>query len=282
MEQILRPLIGCGSFLVALAVGMQWFRVRYKLDTQRRPVSDRLLRSPGESLQKKRNELNEKLMGLCLVAAMLPVLGATAVPNPTYPVSLAIILTLAAVGLIPVFKTLKVWRAYDLGLSGERAVGEELNQLMLEGYHVFHDYPAGPNWNIDHIVIGRSGVYAIETKTRRKKKPRDGGDDHKIIFDGKVLHFPCETSTCGLKQAQDNANGLADQLSKALAEPIQVQPILTFPGWFITRTGKNGVLVVNAKEIRRCIVSSDRPQLSPKQIEQIAFRIEEKCRDVEF
>lgn len=282
MEQIIRPMVGGVAFLVALGVGMRWFRVRYELETRKRPVSDKLLRSPGESLRKRRDELNERLIWLCVIAAVMPVMGAMVWPDPLHPISWGISLSLAGAGMLPLFKTLKTWRAYDLGCSGECAVGEELNQLMLDGYRVFHDYPAGPNWNIDHIVIGPSGVYAIETKTRRKKRPANGGPDHKIVFDGKALHFPCGTTTCGLKQARDNAAALGEQLSKALAEPIHVHPILTFPGWFITRTGKNDVCVVNPGQIRERIVTQGPPQLSPRQIEQISFRIEEKCRDVEF
>lgn len=281
MEQILRPLLAAATWVLVFWCGAAW--LKYRWSKSRRPVKERLLRSPGDHCRKRMEEHWNRIMLWLFASTLVPAVVlkpmAAGLPVGGFLLWAPVLSSLAAV---PAFIRLQEYRKYELGLSGERAVGEELNQLMLEGYHVFHDYPAGPNWNIDHIVIGRSGVYAIETKTRRKKKPKDGGDDHKIIFDGKVLHFPCETSTCGLKQAQDNATGLADQLSKALAEPIHVQPILTFPGWFITRTGKNGVLVVNAKEIRRCIVSSDRPQLSPKQIEQIAFRIEEKCRDVEF
>ena len=31
--------------------------------------------------------------------------------------------------------------AYRLGLDAELAVGRELNQLMLDGFHVSHDFP---------------------------------------------------------------------------------------------------------------------------------------------
>jgi hypothetical protein len=47
-------------------------------------------------------------------------------------------------------------------------------------------------------------------------------------------------------------------------------------------TGKSDVSVLNPKQIHELVVSEGAPKLSPKYIEQIAFRIEEKCRDVEF
>ena len=49
-----------------------------------------------------------------------------------------------------------------LGLDAELAVGQELDQLMRQGAAVFHDFPAD-KFNIDHIVISRGGVFAIET-----------------------------------------------------------------------------------------------------------------------
>ncbi|MBN1547047.1 MAG: NERD domain-containing protein [Syntrophaceae bacterium] len=54
---------------------------------------------------------------------------------------------------------------YRLGYEGEMATGQELNMLMLEGYHVFHDFPAD-RFNIDHIVVSPNGVIAIETKAK--------------------------------------------------------------------------------------------------------------------
>ena len=67
-----------------------------------------------------------------------------------------------------------------------------------------------------------------------------------------------------------------------MAEPIHVKPVLTFPGWFIKVTGKSDVSVLNPKQIQGLVLSGGPAKLSEKQIEQIAFRIEEKCRDVEF
>jgi hypothetical protein len=52
-----------------------------------------------------------------------------------------------------------------IGYDGELATAQELNQLMRHGYYVFHDLQA-ENFNIDHIVIGPAGVFAVETKSR--------------------------------------------------------------------------------------------------------------------
>ena len=70
---------------------------------------------------------------------------------------------------------LKKRRNLRLGYEGEIAVGQELNQLMLQGKHVYHDFPAD-KFNIDHIVVGRSGIFAVETKPINYL----GGDHEKV------------------------------------------------------------------------------------------------------
>ena len=48
-------------------------------------------------------------------------------------------------------------------------MGDELAKVVALGYSVFHDFPGGPNWNIDPIAVGPGSVFAIETKTRRRE-----------------------------------------------------------------------------------------------------------------
>ena len=65
-------------------------------------------------------------------------------------------------------------KSYALGLDGELATAEELNQLMLDGCRVFHDVPIRYG-NVDHVVVHRSGVYAVNTKLLGQL-PRNDGD----------------------------------------------------------------------------------------------------------
>jgi hypothetical protein len=58
---------------------------------------------------------------------------------------------------------------YVSGLRSERVVQKELSPL--EGRHfVRHDVSLPFGGNIDHVVCGRSGAFAVETKTRRYLK----------------------------------------------------------------------------------------------------------------
>jgi Holliday junction resolvase-like predicted endonuclease len=53
------------------------------------------------------------------------------------------------------------------GARAERDVGETLNVLRKEGWVVMHDIEQMGEGNIDHIASGPTGVYLVETKTRR-------------------------------------------------------------------------------------------------------------------
>jgi len=52
----------------------------------------------------------------------------------------------------------------DRGASGEEHVGGLLDELAGDGWLVIHDASLGRG-NIDHILIGPAGVFAIETKS---------------------------------------------------------------------------------------------------------------------
>src|SRR5687768_1146565 len=51
------------------------------------------------------------------------------------------------------------------GFAGERHVAQELSKLD-DRFRVVHDVDIGRG-NVDHVVIGPAGVFAIETKNRR-------------------------------------------------------------------------------------------------------------------
>src|SRR5215213_9900909 len=57
-------------------------------------------------------------------------------------------------------------RTWQRGAQGERHTARLLDRLTGDGYVVFHDLavPGNTNANVDHLVIGPSGVFVIDTK----------------------------------------------------------------------------------------------------------------------
>jgi hypothetical protein len=154
------------------------------------------------------------------------------------------------------WRTAKRLKNSALGFDGERAVGEELNRLMLDGCLVFHDLSLENRGNIDHVVVAPHAVFAVETKARRKRKPeRADQEDYKVAYTGQELVFPFGRGTKELEQARKNATALAGRLGRLIREDIAVLPALVLPGWFIERIGRGEVIVVNdsPKQLRgRC------------------------------
>jgi hypothetical protein len=280
MDAMVHSLVPGGLSLLALTTVVGLVRLQRSVTNTRAPVSDRLLRSPGESLRARLERIDEKLMWCVALLSAGPVVFSLTAPGFPDKLSILLLLSVVALCVLAVYIGAKEYRACSLGLLGERAVGEELNQFMTQGCRVYHDYPGERTGNIDHVVIAPSGVYAIETKTRQKRRASKEVKDHELTFDGAKLHFPRYVSTSGLKQARRNAARLGRELSDALGEVVQVQAILAFPGWYINRTGNGDVSVLNPKEIRQVIFSKNGPQLAPEQIWRIAQQVEQKCRDI--
>jgi hypothetical protein len=121
-----------------------------------------------------------------------------------------------------------------LGYLGERFVGDCLEPLKRNGWYIFHDVPglAGERkFNLDHVAVGPGGVWAIETKTRRKGRARRGFDPHKVFFDGTNLVWPWGEDPYGPEQAKFNSEWLQAWLLKRTGIRLGVCPVLALPGW---------------------------------------------------
>ena len=267
------------------------YRIRLKMqETRKSPFTHELLRPPGESLRLRIQEMderiNDRVVMLVVIPAMLAVVGFLNSDwlGSAFSALIAIAFTVAVLSGLYLTLGRKVWNEiqevhdYELGFQGERYVGEELNQLLGRGFHVFHDLPFD-GFNIDHVIVGPPGVYAVETKTRRKPvNGEKGKSTNRIYFDGKTLTYPHGTDSYGLEQAKRNADDLASWLSSATGDRVTVHPVLTFPGWWVERTGRGPVTVVNSREITKIFPKSRPKPLEDAVIQRIVHQLEQKCR----
>ena len=63
-------------------------------------------------------------------------------------------------------KELREFRWWRQGARGEEAVARELSALEGSGYRALHDLDVGRG-NVDHVVVGPTGVFVLETKAWR-------------------------------------------------------------------------------------------------------------------
>lgn len=114
-------------------------------------------------------------------------------------------------------------RAWRRGAEGERVIAELLESDLPDDYFVFNDvrFP-GRMANIDHIVIGPSGIYTINTKNWRGivKWSEDGNT---LMWNGE----PEKKRTA--EAAQADALDVHDKLRVLMNRDFFVKPILVFP-----------------------------------------------------
>jgi len=288
--------IGYGTVFLGLFIGLALWRKKNRKTRAPFPENAKLLRGPGETLRRKLADLDERSTYEVLIAFILPLIVgvgiaqiATHLEGTEQLVGLALATLALLISLVLVIRRLvngiERWRNTWLGYFGERIVAESLEELKPQGFRIFHDVPAGDAknpFNIDHVIVGPSGVFAVETKTRRKGRARPGFAEHQIIYDGQVLAYPWGEDRHGLDQAARQAAWLQSSLEQLLGQSVRVQPLLTFPGWMVITRAPGAVTVLNPKQIPAALALRGTPALDDRQIDLISRQLDARCRDVEF
>lgn len=256
----------------------------------------RLLRGPGETQLKILRGLEESFPLLLLITGLAPVFAVIVLLEvvrklESWWVWIGLVVTVLVFGGL--FYLSARWLANwfrilsnrYLGYFGERVAAEQLEPMKLQGWRIFHDVPCergAEKFNIDHIAVGPGGVFAIETKTRRKGGAREGREDYKVFFDGEQLSWPWGEDRHGLDQTLGNAKWLKEWLNKVTAEKIEVTPVLNFPGWYVEANAAVSLRVINSSWLPSVLAGDGHIALSEKQIDLISRQLEQRCRDVQY
>ena len=201
-------------------------------------LKEKPLRIAGQSLDEEMNRIVENfqfnwavITGLVVILALWEWVRWFNMFPPT-PVFMTIIA--AGAILLAGWKYSRLFvriRPLKLGRDGERQVGEQLEKLRQKGFHVFHDI-VGENFNVDHVLIGPSGVLSIETKTISKPINRDARvtySDKQLKVDGYVLERDPIAQSCA------GASWIKHILAESTGKEFRVRPVVLFPGWFVER-----------------------------------------------
>jgi hypothetical protein len=185
---------------------------------------------------------------------------------------------LSAYFLVNTLKLIRERRMARLGYEGQIAVGRELDRLVLQGNHVYHDFPA-ENSNIDHLVVGRSGIFAVASGAHSKPAAVKHIDDATVEYDGKILMFPNGDDYNTIVQAERQASWISEWISRAVGQQVAARAIVALPGWFVKRTSPDGISVVNPNQFPSLFRHIKPRFLTDEMITQITALIEQKCRD---
>ena len=277
----------CGTAAAVVALLVWSRRVRHR----KNPLTVTLLRAPGHSMQIQLEDLNWDIGALMFLLGFAPVmvgfihLAESYLAGMPETVTRAVVNLIAMVGLTAyLIRQLlaKVAKRADLrlGYDAERATGQELQRLAPRGYRIYHDIPAA-GFNIDHVVVGPTGVYAVETKGRSKRHDQPGQDSSKVTYDGEALRFPGWIESNPIRQAKDNAAWLANELCRAVGESVKVKPVLSICGWYVQRESKSPPIVYNGKNPEAVFPKIVVQPLTDQTIERICYQLEQWVGDVE-
>ena len=155
-------------------------------------------------------------------------------------------------------------RTWQRGAEGERRTARLLGRLTRDGYVVFHDLAVpGSDANVDHLVIGRSGVFVIDSKqwTGQVHQGVDGLTWHN--------HYPLDRTLATVRWEAEAISHLLGTRTAAL---------LCVHGAHIDRSGLHagGVAIVPAGRLRDAL-GHDRV-LSDGDVELLATTVRMRLR----
>lgn len=227
-------------------------------------VGKSIKRLPGQALREEHNKIVESMvdepgmlmfMGwlILIVEAMHVYLGT----SPSIWIGIFFVVVTTTYALYKIIKGRRILRNYRRGEEGERIVAQAIEQDLIPlGYTVFHDMPLekdGRRFNIDHLLIGSNGIFAIETKNYvkpAKGAPEVRYDGTTILWNG-MRHTKCDE----IAQARAAAVSAKELIDDLTGFNVYVHPVLCAVGWFVKSTDLYGhpVLLVMEKVLKSVI-----------------------------
>ncbi|WP_207953684.1 nuclease-related domain-containing protein [Shewanella decolorationis] len=281
-----------------VTIGVMYALLKYRDATVTLPVDrEQLSRIPAYGLQKQIQDLQLDLIGSMMMGLMIV----------CFPFAISSIQAHIAVGKFPwvyaltglmglTYCGIKTWKNFSkltklrLGHTAEIATANELIGLQALGYQVFHDVQAD-GFNIDHLVIGKNGVFAIETKGRHKRNKdlrqtngngsnsgsSSGKKGYQVFYKDGRLNFPSWTETKPIEQAERQAKWVSQWLTKATGSPVAATPALVFPGWYVTSQSKPPFPILNHKQLVGTIPKLKTQDLTQQQVDSIIYQVAQRC-----
>lgn len=189
----------------------------------------------GESALKVSTEKRERVLWASLLVMMYGAMAAGVLVGAMFSQS-SVVRYFSFAAILLAFVLVRIWlrrhssiiedklrdaRTWRRGYEGERVVGELLETDLPDKFLVFNDlhFP-GLKANIDHIVIGPTGVFVLDTKNWRGVVEWDE-DGKKILLNGGEQDV--------VRTIKAVALDVHDKLETLTGRHFFVRPVLVFP-----------------------------------------------------
>lgn len=230
---------------------------------------------PGESAQARYERSRQRhaerirrgwplIVGLTLIFMVAAYLFVQAIGGPIWGGVGALFAALAILIAIDRLNLAESWR---IGAEGERKTASYLAGLEATGFIVRHDRRVpGYGGNVDHIAIGPTGVWIIETKSYRGR----------VEVYGDRLEVNDQPRDRIVDQVYKEAVALQVALGAALSSlGVTVSPVLCLHraklGWF--EKSVRGVRIVDGRGLVKLLRGGD-PRLSDEQVQTLASEVD--------
>ena len=139
-------------------------------------------------------------------------------------------------------RTVLAYREVRFVRDANVAVGHQLQQISTGANRVFHDVKTSAGV-VDHVLVGQSGVYAINVVPRRAARNGSAGlKNNHLLFSNGVEPVPIVDITASTLR-------LEKEISKLLGHKIRVRSVIAVPGWNIGNQTSEQHLLVNERTI---------------------------------
>jgi len=253
---------------------------RSKKRKYRPPVEGSLRRLAGQSVRDERDKLlNDTLADYLLLIMIFWLLAGWEWFHRWKPLPAGAEILTGAALLVTAYCVVRIFRMrkeignLNQAEKGERRVSELLTQLRRKRYVAFDDLLVDQS-NIDHVLVGPGGIFAIETKAYSIFGNGCVGVDESGVL--RLSNKPALKNP--LRQSAASAADIAKILKDRMRRDFDVIPVLIFPGWTLKGAkAETGVIVLNDGMISEFFES--RPTvLSDDQITNICSHLDQTAR----
>ncbi|MCJ7630997.1 NERD domain-containing protein [Candidatus Bathyarchaeota archaeon] len=225
----------------------------------------------GNYSQKKSREHLVRTILFVIVYIVLLLISTPRLPTHIIPVDFDNAVTLfTVVPAIWAYHHYKLYRDYKGGIEGEKRVTQLLKEKFDGNYYLINDIEYvydedGHKANIDHIVLGTNGIFAIETKN----------------WKGEIIYREDRWSLSPSQQAIYNFNWVKKKIdaSGILNFKVYVHPVVVFsnPKAKLIPVEPIGIVdVVELKDLPELIRNKKISNFSPEELKKIVDFIMKK------
>ena len=163
---------------------------------------------------------------------------------------------------------------WEDGARGEILVGNELEKLHREDFHVFHDYYSEGRGNVDHFLVGEPGIFVMETKAWKGEVTVENG---RFLVDGRP-----KTEKDPIKQVGGEAKDIFTLIRESTGMNPFVRPVLCFSrADLLHYKAVRGVEITSVGSLNRTIMqlgqrTPDKDRLSPSQVRIASQRLQNR------